>query len=153
MASLYEINQSMLDCVDMETGEFDEERLHALQMERDAKIDNIIKWKISLDAYEKALAERENVFAARRKATHNLIERLKTIIADALDGRKLKTADYTVSYRKSASVEVTNALEIPDKYLIAQEPKVDKMLIKTALKNGEAVPGATLVEKSNIQIK
>ena len=36
MASLYEINQSMLDCVDMETGEFDEERLHALQMERDA---------------------------------------------------------------------------------------------------------------------
>ena len=79
MASLYEINQSMLDCVDMETGEFDEERLHALQMERDAKIDNIIKWKINLDAYEKALAERENVFAARRKATHNLIERLKTI--------------------------------------------------------------------------
>ena len=42
MNSLYEINEAILDCVDMETGEIiDEERLNELQMAFDCKVENI----------------------------------------------------------------------------------------------------------------
>ena len=42
MASLYQIEEAIMDCVDMETGEIIEiERLDQLQMEREVKIENI----------------------------------------------------------------------------------------------------------------
>ena len=42
MATLYEINQDILDCIDLETGEvFDLDKLQNLQMEKNEKIENI----------------------------------------------------------------------------------------------------------------
>ena len=42
MATLYEINQGIIDCVDMETGEIiDAEKLAELQINRKDKIENI----------------------------------------------------------------------------------------------------------------
>ena len=42
MRALYEINQDILDCVDLETGEIlDTEKLDALQMEREAKLEGV----------------------------------------------------------------------------------------------------------------
>lgn len=42
MASLYEINQRILECVDPETGELiDPENLEALVMEKELKIENV----------------------------------------------------------------------------------------------------------------
>ena len=39
---LYEIDQTIMDCIDMESGEIiNEELLNNLQMERDAKIENV----------------------------------------------------------------------------------------------------------------
>ena len=153
MASLYEINEAMLDCVDVETGELDEGKYSALKMERDEKVRNTALWVIDLAADEKMYADREREFAERKKRAKALRERLKGILARGLNGAKVKTPDFAISWRKSLSVEVTNAMDIPEKYLIAQVPKIDKMLIKTAMKNGERVPGAELVEKNNIQIK
>ena len=40
-----------------------------------------------------------------------------------------------------------------DERFTSYEPKVDKMSLKQALKDGEEIPGATLVERQNIQIK
>ena len=45
MASLYEIEEQILNCVDLETGEIiDEEALANLSMERDTKVENIALW-------------------------------------------------------------------------------------------------------------
>ena len=44
---LYEIDQAILNCIDLETGEIiDTEQLDKLTMEREAKLENIACWII-----------------------------------------------------------------------------------------------------------
>ena len=62
MRPLYEINNDILGCVDMETGEIiDEEKLEALEIERDMKIEGVILWRKDL------IAEAEAVKAEGKK--------------------------------------------------------------------------------------
>ena len=45
MRALYEINADILSCVDLETGEIlDTEKLDALQIEREAKLEGVALW-------------------------------------------------------------------------------------------------------------
>lgn len=49
--TLYEINEAIMACVDVETGEIiDLDRLNALEMERDRKISNVACWIKDLKA-------------------------------------------------------------------------------------------------------
>lgn len=161
MSTLYEINEQILRCVkdgdmvvDTETGEvIDMAALDALQMERDEKLTNIGKWILDLKADAKAIREREISLAERRKAKENKAEQLMDYMNMILAGKKFECADFKASYRKSQAVEVTDAEKIPAPYLIIQEPKVDKAGIKKALKAGEEVPGAKLVERNNLSIR
>ena len=51
MASLYEINQAIMDCMDMETGEIlDVQQLDALQMQLEDKLEGIGCWIKNLEA-------------------------------------------------------------------------------------------------------
>lgn len=161
MSTLYEINEQILRCVkdgdmvvDTETGEvIDMAALDALQMERDEKLTNIGKWILDLKADAKAIREREISLAERRKAKENKAEQLMDYMNMILAGKKFECADFKASYRKSQAVEVTDAEKIPAPYLIVQEPKVDKSGIKKALKAGEDIPGAKLVERNNLSIR
>ena len=59
--NLYEIDNEILSCVDMETGEVvDMDKLNNLQMERDQKIENIGCWIKNLLADAKALKEEKD---------------------------------------------------------------------------------------------
>lgn len=161
MSTLYEINEQILRCVkdgdmvvDTETGEvIDMAALDALQMERDEKLTNIGKWILDLKADAKAIREREISLAERRKSKENKAEQLMDYMNMILAGKKFECADFKASYRKSQAVEVTDAEKIPAPYLIVQEPKVDKAGIKKALKAGEDIPGAKLVERNNLSIR
>lgn len=161
MSTLYEINEQILRCVkdgdmvvDTETGEvIDAAALDALQMARDEKLTNIGKWILDLKADAKAIREREISLAERRKAKENKAEQLMDYMNMILAGKKFECADFKASYRKSQAVEVTDAEKIPAPYLIIQEPKVDKAGIKKALKAGEEIPGAKLVERNNLSIR
>ena len=65
---LYEIDQAIMDCIDMETGEIvNEELLNDLQMERDAKIENVALWIKELKAEAEALKAEKLAFAERQK--------------------------------------------------------------------------------------
>ena len=45
MASLYEINEAIMNTIDLETGEItDFDKFEALQMERNEKLENIALW-------------------------------------------------------------------------------------------------------------
>lgn len=45
MATIYEINEQIMQCIDFETGEvIDADKLDALQLEKDKKIENIACW-------------------------------------------------------------------------------------------------------------
>lgn len=68
MASLYEINAAILDCVDLETGEIiDIERLQELQMEREQKIENVALWYKNLLSDATQYAAEEAAFKKKKQ--------------------------------------------------------------------------------------
>lgn len=155
MASLYEINQEILNCVDLETGEIlDEQAFEALQMERNEKLENIALWVKNLTSEAEALKAEEKAFAERRKAAEKKAESLKRYLDSALKGQKFNTTKVAISYRKSTSVDVLDVEKLPEAYRkTVTTVSADKVAISSALKAGELVDGATLVEKNNISIK
>lgn len=154
MANLYEINNQILECVDVETGEIvDVDKLQELQLQFDQKVEGIGCWIKNLLSEAKALKEEKDNLAARQKACENKAESLKEYLQTALGGQKFKTAKVSISYRKSESVDVSDISLLSDEYLKFKEPEADKTKLKKALKAGEDIKGAVLVEKNNIQIK
>lgn len=154
MANLYEIDAQIMACVDWDTGEIiDVERLEALQMEFDNKVEGIALWIKNLVAEAKMVKEEKDNLAARQKACENKAESLKKYLASALGGEKFKTSKVSISYRKSKSVEVEDIKLLDDDYLKFKEPEADKTKIKKALEDGISLEGVSLVEKNNIQIK
>lgn len=155
MANIFEIDSEIMNCVDPETGEIiDPEKLEALQIERESKIENVALWiknlryeAQNLKTEKESLAEREN--AAKRK-----IESLEAYLEKALAGQKFETPKVKVSFRKSKAVVVTDESKLPEIYVRTEVKKSpDKIAIREALKTNLNIPGAILAEKTNIQIK
>lgn len=153
MASLYEINQSIMACIDPETGEvLDFDALAALQMEKDQKIENVACWVKNLMAEAAAYKAEKTAFAEREEQAVKKAESLKKWLADALAGQKFSSAKCAVSFRHSETVQVDDASIIPDDMMrIKAEP--NKTAIKAALKAGQEVQGCTLVQNLSTQIK
>lgn len=151
--TLYDIDQSLLDLIDTESGEIaDMEAFEMLQMERDRKLEGIALAYKNFTAEAKALGEQKKSFAEREKAALNKAEKCRSLLERGLAGQKMETPMVAVSYRKSTAVEITDLDALPFAYTVT-EIKPDKERITAALKNGENVPGAEFVTRNNIQIK
>jgi len=163
MRALYEIDQGILDCVDMETGEIlDSEKLDALQMERERKLEGVALWVKDLNAEAAAVKEEADKLTARKKALDNKISALKTWLLYALRGEKLKTPRCNVYQTHSQKLTVENegalirflqTLEKPERFLRFKDPELRKDDIKKALKDGYEIPGAALEETESVVIK
>lgn len=154
MATLYEIEQAIMDCVDLETGEIiDIEKLDQLQMDKDVKIENTALFIKNLLSDADQIREEEKKLADRRRVCENKAKSLKEYLSGFLGGEKFKTPRVAISYRKSKSVDVQDITALPEEYLKYSEPTANKTEIKKAIEAGTAVPGCVLVENSNIQIK
>lgn len=159
--TLYEIAQEMATLIDPETGEIrDYEAFEELQMAREEKIDNTAKWIIDLEAEAKMVKERADELAKRAQTAKKKAERLKEFLQEYLQGEKRKTADYTIGYRRTEAVEITDEdravawlMEHRDDALTYQQPKISKTAVKELLKAGEEVPGAELVERQSMSIR
>ena len=156
---LYEIENAILDCIDLETGEvIDTERLDALQMERDAKIENVALWIKDLKAEAEAIKAEKMALAERQRVAENKAESLKKWLAYALQGEKFKTPKCAISFRKTEAVEVTeeglnNLMKEHDELLTYKAPEPNKTAIKQALKDGLSVEGVQLVQNTSTIIK
>lgn len=155
MASLYEINQAILDCIDMETGELiDPERLEQLTMEKNQKIENVACWIKNLTAEAAAYKAEKANFAEREAQALKKADTLKKWLSDALAGQKFSTAKCAVSFRKSEAVMVDDVNLIPAEMLrIKTTCEPDKTAIKAAIKSGQKIKGCALVENTSVQIK
>ena len=157
---LYEIDSAILECIDIETGEIiDTERLDALNMERDAKVENVVCWIKDLKAEAEAIKAEKQKLAERQKVAENKAESLKKWVAYALGGKKFSTAKCAVSFRNTESVEITpEGLEAlmkeHDELLTYKAPEPNKTAIKNAIKNdGLNVAGVQLVQNVSTIIK
>lgn len=157
--NLYEIEQEIMSCVDMETGEvIDCEKLDALTMERDQKIENIALWVKNLEADAKAYKDEKDSFAQKQKVAENKAKSLKAYLSRFLAGTAYKSTKVNISFRASKAVDVFNMDALMryddcDCYLKYAEPTADKTAIKEAINNGVEIPGCRIVENQNIQIK
>ncbi len=102
----------------------------------------------AINGEKKRLDEREK----RAKAAAENVKRCADYLMQLLGKDKFKTARTAITYRRSNSVEITDESAIPEQYFKI-ERKVSKTDIKAAIKNGEQINGAVLVEKQNIQIR
>ena len=155
MTNLYEIDQGILGCIDLETGEvIDPERLESLQMARDLKLEGVACWIKNLLSDADAIKAEKDALADREARCRKKAEDLKKWLAEALGGQKFSTAKCAVSFRKSTKLEVLDEDIIPRAYMVETVSyKPDKQLIKEILKDGQTVMGCCLVENQNIQIK
>lgn len=152
--NLYEIDQAILDCVDMETGEIvDIEMLEALELARDTKIENIALWIKNLNAEAKAVKEEKDKLANRQKVAENKAENLKKYLSNYLQGVKFKTPRVSISYKKSEKVIIEDINKLDKEFLSFKEPEPSKTKIKEAIKSGQEVIGAHLENGQNLIIK
>ena len=152
--TLYEIDAAILDCIDAETGEVvDADKLNDLQMEREEKVEAVALWIKDLTAEAAALKAEKQAFSERQAAAEKKAESLRKWLSDALAGQKFKTTRVAVSFRKTESVDVPDVWALDDSFLKYAEPTADKAKIKAAIKAGETVTGAELVEGISVTIK
>lgn len=159
--TLYEIDQALeeawQEAIDPETGEIlNEEALEILDelaMAKEEKIENILLLYKQYLAEAKAIKEEKMALAKRQATAERKAESIKNYAQRSLAGEAFKTPRVAVSYRKTQSVNITDPWHLPDKFIILQEPKANKKLIKEALKLGVNIQGAEIIENTSMTIK
>ena len=114
----------------------------------------------NMTATADAIKEAETQMAARRKAIENRVmhvkERLKTGMEIA-GVSKLECPHFVIAIQKNApSVEIFEPALVPAEFMRQLEPPPpapDKIAIKEAIKRGDDVPGAMLVQSTRLAIK
>ena len=163
MRSLYDIDQEILDCVDAESGEIlDVEKLDALQMEREKKLEGVALWVKDMKAEADAVKAEADKLTARRKALENRIESAKEWLLRALDGGKLKTPRCNVYQTHSQKVVIDDEKAMIDmlmtspfgeKFLRMKDPEIDKNALKDSMKQGYEYEFAHLEATESVVIK
>lgn len=159
MASLYELTQNVMYLQELlENGDIDEEvyKDSVEAMCVDGKIENICKVMRNLEGKAEAYKAEIDRMTARKKTLENGIRRLKESMLQYMlqvNESKLDAGLFTVSVGKSKSVYVWDEKMLPEQYLVPQPDKVDKTAISKALKAGEAVAGAELVENPFLTVR
>lgn len=158
---LYEIKNDLREVLDLvsneESGELYTDTLESLQLEFEDKAEGVALYIKELNAEAEAIKAEENVLSERRKAKENKAEKLKQYLSNNMmevGVKKIDTSKVALSFRKSTAVSITNEKDIPEAYTeIVKTAKIDKKAIGDAIKSGQVVPGAELVENMNLQIK
>ena len=163
MKPLYEIDAEILACVDPETAEIiDPDKLTALQMERESKLEGVALWVKDLSAEAAAVKEEADKLTARKKALDNKITSLKTWLLWALGGDKLKTPRCNVYQTHSQKVVIDDEKALIDmfmsspsgeKFLRMKDPEIDKNALKDSMKQGYEYEFAHLEEAESVVIK
>lgn len=160
---LYEIAQEELDLlceIEELEGELTpelEERLKINAENMSSKMEDYCK---AIRYYEMTVAnaksekERLDKLIKRSERSQQWLKDAILNVMNATDKPKVSAGTFTVGTRKSTAVNIIDESAIPARY--ANEVvtvKIDKTAIKDAIKNGEEVPGAQLVERKKLTIK
>ena len=165
MSSIYELTAEYLALMEMaEDPDIDEQAfmdtLEGIEGALEDKADNYAKVMRMLDADALAIREEEKRLKKRRETIESSISRMKSALQYAMESTgkvKFKTTLFSFGIRKNpASVVIDEQYieNIPDRFLIPQEPMVDKRAMKEALKAGENLEGICHLEQTeSLQIR
>lgn len=161
--SLYNLTQEMLSLEEMllaDGGEITQEYESLDDQIRFAimqKTDNIVELARKFEDEIELAKKHERKLAEYRKARDNAIKRLKDYAQQALafsGESKLKGAMCEISMSKPAQrVDITDQDKLPGRFK-RLDVKIETAEIKRAIKDGETIPGAALVDgKRSIKFK
>ena len=165
MANLYELSNDYIKLLELlEEGELDpemlEEAMQYTKEELSIKFENYCKVIRNIENNIAGLKAEEDRMSARRKAMENNIKAMKTRMLDAMvttDTKKIDGELFTISRQKnpaSVVMDVNYIEDVPEKYLIEQDPKIDKKKLAEDLKAGVELDGiAHLEQGEGIRIK
>lgn len=163
MSTLYELTSDYLELLNLlEDPDGDpqaiEDTLEGLGYEIELKADGYAKIIAQLDADASAAdasaADAEiKRLQTRKKRMFNSKDRLKKALAGAMittGKRKIKTELFSFSIRKTpvrVVIDEQSIENLPEKYLIPQDPKIDKNKIKDDIKAGKDLSGIAHLEQ------
>lgn len=140
-----------LNRVEQQDGELDpdsEAMLQELVQATPEAVEQAAGAVVALMSEADELRMQEERIATRRRALMAQAERIKAAVGRALDlaeTKSVRTPLYTVSRLPGRpSVEVVDVTRIPDQFMVAKPPEVDKRAVGEAIKRGEEVPGARI---------
>ena len=162
--TLYEINEQMQELLDLlvdaETGEINEEveaKLNELKESMPDAIEDFACYIKEEMALVKAMKDEKSALSDRISALENKIDRHKESLARYTNGEAFKGARAAISYRKTESVQIDEGADLTafPEGLVEVETKYKpvKANIKAYLKEGNALDGASIVEKQSMSIK
>ena len=159
--NLYEITREAMELASLlETEELTPELEQALVINQDqlqAKANNYAKVIVNIQSDADAIDAEIKRLKAIKESKERAITRLKETVKNAMivsNIEKIESPLFKLSIRKSEAVEVDMLEGLPSEFVnIKNVMTPDKLAIKEAIKRGEFVLGARLVDNFNLQIK
>ena len=168
MAKLYEIKNEIErlidDSVDHETGEITDvsEALEKLYQSKIEKVIDLVLFIKNETSFCDAIDAEIETLQAKKRTANNKVKFLKEYLTRNLDeGEKITTPNFSISWRKSDSIELDPLIILEDVYeqdsrFVRKEIKysADKANAKKIYKETGILPeGFSYHEKLNLQIK
>lgn len=125
----------------------------------EAKATNVAFVIRNMESMVAQIKDAENKMAERRKSLENRAKRMKEYLQTNMERAgisKIESPYFVLSLRNNQeSVDVIDESAIPADFLreIPAKYEPDKVLIKTAIKDGFTVPGCALKRTQSLQIK
>lgn len=163
---LYELTQnyrnleSLLDNLGEQEG-LTVEMIHGAlgQVEDDihTKIENTCKVIKEIEADSIGIDEEIKRLSALKKQKENAVKKLKEYVEFEMNGIGLTKVEgklFKISFRTTKAVNITDQSKLEERFINRKVTETaNKTEIKKAIKNGEIIEGAELIENKSLQIK
>lgn len=157
--TLYELTTEYMELLAMlEDPDVDEDliadTLEGIDGELEVKADGYARVMRQMDADAKAIKAEEERLANRRKSLENRAANLKGRLQQMMEitGKvKFKTELFSFGIQKNPAAVVIDEQyieNIPEEYLIRQDPKIDRAKLKEDLKAGKDLDGIAHLEQT-----
>ena len=158
--NLYELTDNYLKVLELiENGEEGlEDTLESINDTIELKADGYARIIRNLEANAVALKTEIDRLTNRRRSIENSIDRLKENLKNAMIAtgkEKIKTDLFNVTVANNpVAVNVIDEKLIPEKYFKVEIiRKLDKLSLRDAIKSGEEIQGAELMQGKGLRIK
>ena len=160
--TLYELTEDYMNLLELaEDPDIDEQAftdtLEGIDGALEDKAEGYAKVIRTLESDAAACDAEAKRLKTKKQVIDNNIKRMKQALQMAMEATgktKFKTPLFSFNIQKNGySVSILDESKIPDKYLIPQEPQVDKRAIVADLKGGEQYSWAELVQTKSLRIR
>lgn len=162
MSKLYEISNRYRNIQELlENPQFPNKEINkafdGIDEEFNVKVENIAKLIRSMKVDVEGIKDEIKRLQDRKSVLENKVEALNRYTYDqmnSMEKKKIQGKLFTLSIQKNPKqVIVRDSTLIPEKYLIPQEPKIDKKLILQDIKIGMKVNGIDIKQNESLRIR